>query len=47
MQQKLAVVLAFLGEPELLLLDEPTLGLDVASSQTIQRLLKQLCASAS
>jgi len=44
MQQKLAVVLAFLGEPELLLLDEPTLGLDVASSQTIQRLLKRLCA---
>lgn len=44
MQQKLAVVLAFLGEPELMLLDEPTLGLDVASSQTIQRLLKELCA---
>ena len=44
MQQKLAVVLAFLGEPELMLLDEPTLGLDVASSQTIQRLLRKLCA---
>jgi ABC-2 type transport system ATP-binding protein len=43
MQQKLAVVLAFLGEPNLLLLDEPTLGLDVASSQIIQQLLRELC----
>lgn len=43
MQQKLAVVLAFLGKPDLLLLDEPTLGLDVASSQTIQHQLRELC----
>lgn len=43
MQQKLAVVLAFLGEPEILLLDEPTLGLDVSSSVAIQQLLRRLC----
>lgn len=43
MQQKLAVVLALLGDPRLLLLDEPTLGLDVESGRTIQDMLRRLC----
>lgn len=45
MQQKLAVIIALMKEPDILLLDEPTLGLDILSSDAVIRLLKELAAA--
>ncbi len=42
MQQKVAVAVALLGKPDIMLLDEPTLGLDVESSRLIQKRLREL-----
>lgn len=42
MQQKLALLIALMSTPSLLLLDEPTLGLDMQSKWTVVRLIKQL-----
>ena len=42
MKQKLAIVLAFISDPDLILLDEPTLGLDVRTAKLVKQRLVQL-----
>jgi ABC-2 type transport system ATP-binding protein len=44
MQQRLAVGCAVIQRPEVLLLDEPTLGVDFQSERKLKELLQALCA---
>ncbi|NJN29790.1 MAG: ABC transporter ATP-binding protein [Synechococcales cyanobacterium RM1_1_8] len=45
MQQKVAIAVALVHAPKLLLLDEPTLGLDVEATQTVKAIVREIAAS--
>ncbi|NEQ44216.1 MAG: ABC transporter ATP-binding protein [Leptolyngbya sp. SIOISBB] len=42
MQQKVAIAVALIHDPQLLLLDEPTLGLDVEAGETVKALVREI-----
>ena len=44
MQQKLAIAVSLIHDPQLLLLDEPTLGLDVEATESVKRLVREIAA---
>lgn len=45
MKQRLALALSLISEPELLILDEPFVGLDPIGTQEVKELLRKLCTT--
>uniref|UniRef100_UPI0019D07A6C ABC transporter ATP-binding protein n=1 Tax=Leucobacter chromiireducens TaxID=283877 RepID=UPI0019D07A6C len=42
-QQRVAIAMAFIARPELIVLDEPTTGLDVSTQQHVLQMVRELC----
>ncbi|GLY69598.1 ABC transporter ATP-binding protein [Amycolatopsis taiwanensis] len=43
-QQRVAIAMAFLGGPDVIVLDEPTTGLDVTTQKQVLRTIRHMCA---
>lgn len=43
MKQKLAVISAWIHDPELVVMDEPFVGLDPVASHAIKEMMRELC----
>lgn len=44
-QQRVAIAMAFVGLPELIVLDEPTTGLDVTTQKHVLQTVREMCAT--
>ena len=45
MKQKLVIIGALIHKPKLMIMDEPSVGLDPKASFTVKNLMKEMCAN--